>query len=315
MLRDDVHLRVGVVYAYDDESTFNPDWRPRVEAAMRQAAEAFTELTEGRATVDVELLGEARTQTYCWTPAVLGVREGDRTWPLPGSQFRWTSAMAGDGPIDILPVPGAQKVRVGLDEYQQRVVEIACPNPLAAAAPMFPEAGDFEREILGALGTDAARYDRVSVVFGRLGRLNAYESAENLEYRCSVLEGVIEAYSNLWFSENALRTGGLVDCTAARGVGFYETPGFQTVAHELLHILGAADIYDTGTTIGMDVPARDAATELDARAQYSIMGNNTRPCIEANDRPRSASEALCTAADLDQVYLDRFNRHRIGLPD
>ena len=82
--------------------------------------------------------------------------------------------------------------------------------------------------------------------------------------------------------------------------------------HEILHYLGAVDVYSAGMSEGID-QERSEALQVDSRVGESVMGDEFRSCM---DTGRYVKEGVtCSEDELEQVYLDRYNRALLGFID
>ena len=161
-------------------------------------------------------------------------------------------------------------------------------------------------EIENKLNFKFEDYDGVFIIFGRLGTPSP-EETHFYDYKCWVADGIIGGYSNLMMGEDSIMSGGLIDCEKFGPKGtnekFYYKTGWHTMVHEILHRLGAVDVYETGTTFGI-ISEREKSLIIDPRTDESIMGNDEKKCM---------LNFSCSADDLNSVYLDKYNRFNIGL--
>ena len=209
----------------------------------------------------------------------------------------------------------------GYTKVQQRQLDIRCDQGI-----FFDNRTD--SSILNNVRESASRelnfqlsdYDYIVVIFGKFGQILPNESIENKYYRCHSLRGVIGGFSDMVIGENSLLTNGLVDCRESTDDSswhnsFYDDEGWKIMPHELLHDLGAVDIYDTAGFVEI-YSERERAQSMDSRYKESIMAERKVPCEEYFDINKTSNPnyvPTCTQNKLDQVYLDKLNREKIGI--
>ena len=160
-------------------------------------------------------------------------------------------------------------------------------------------------EIASNLDFNFDDYDGVFIIFGRLG-IPLMSEPHFYDYKCRVSDDIIGGYSSLIMGEDAIKSGGLVDCALhhpTESDRFYYRTGWHMIAHEILHNIGAVDVYDTSLSFGI-ASDREISLLIDSRTDESIMGNDEKPCM---------IDFSCNSEDLDEVYLDKYNRFNIGL--
>ncbi len=377
---DNVNYKLGLIYVYDDESTYNPDWENEFEVINSKVLNSIKTTTNNRVNPSMEILGEVQSDLFCWNPATAGVKcyNGDSFIysRLPGSSFgdndfdidcerieltedcpkckieEITRLEMGEGDIICYPgnlygfetLPGECNnqfktflcdgstgtlildcTRCGCEEGQfcNEVSGMCVSNPLINNYRVSVDCGDYSflgvdnlglnEEISDKLSINFDDYDGVFLIFGKFGHVLPDENDINLRYRCGVLSGAIGGYSNLIMAENSIKSGGLIPCDIW-GVPFYDKMGWHMMVHEILHRFGAVDIYDTGTTFGYDTSFyRNRARLIDSRADESIMGNEDRECIDEGGYETDGN--ICTEEELEQIYLDKYNKQKVGLPE
>jgi hypothetical protein len=185
----------------------------------------------------------------------------------------------------------------GFEKYVARSVSYDTGNKL------FPDArvDILESEARQKLSTfNPLNYDAVFYVYGRFTQLLPYDT-ESLRTLCGSVFPVIGGWSSLVLGENAVTKIGFVDCSQIGfgDRGFYLTTGWHALLHEILHTFGACDAYQTGTHFGLQTCRAEAAA-IDARIDESVMGDNKKPCMRS---------FTCTESQLNEVYLDSYNRN------
>jgi hypothetical protein len=98
--------RIGVVYAYESDKTYNFDWRQQVEPLFPKVRDSLLEISGCKLNYSFDILGSIQTNQFCWNPAEVGVSYNESitkidrhtnqiiskeflitTTPLPGSDF------------------------------------------------------------------------------------------------------------------------------------------------------------------------------------------------------------------------------------
>jgi hypothetical protein len=133
-----------------------------------------------------------------------------------------------------------------------------------------------------------------------------------MHYKCYQEGGGIVAIPSM-IGENTLFNGQgenyFIDCPSEGfpTFGEYAKPGWQILTHELLHLLGAKDVYNTFI---LGDSYYDEASEIDSNINKSIMGDNLRDCMEGY---QELDGDLCSLEDIEDLYLDKYNRILMGL--
>jgi hypothetical protein len=360
--------RIGLLYVSQNNETYNPEWRSKIEPILSKTKQVMSDLTDNKTDYTFEILGETETDKYCWNPAGMGfVQQSEYTkvdvstneivssfttisnTRMPGSAFRWNSVTANllterneiednreyfikevntsynDCPnCSLSPMEDKKDsmneylIENNIDnyyytEYEENRLSMDCSkNDLSQWSVDFSDMESIKNIASRELNFSLDDYDDIIIIIGEFGQILASESEDNLNYRCSTMEGVIGGYSNLIFAENSLYSNGFIDCSNSTNAAnsFYDGRGWIIIAHELLHHLGAVDVYNTGFSFGINSHLEEAQS-LDPKYRESIMGDNMTPCMldfEVNRDP------LCTQYELDNyVYLDKLNRQKIGV--
>lgn len=302
--------KLGLVYIYDGPDTYNPEWRTKIEPIRGKTVTALRNLLGTKIDPSLDILGEVKTSVFEWNPAKIGI-----TWKtdittfyesLPGSSFLQTSfKLPTDQTMVAVDCPTATKCGIEA-EGDYTIVRINSNK-----APDYKNLWQsnklslLNQEISQKLNINFSDYSGVVIVFGRLGR-PLDTDPKYLQWYCSGARSQLDGYSNLIMSENSLiePTNYLIDCgTAKKGMSvYYQKVGWHTLVHEILHRFGTVDIYETGFVFGIK-SEREKALAVDPLADQSIMGNDKQPC----------NGKICTQAELERVYLDKYNRQIMGL--
>jgi hypothetical protein len=351
--------KLGVIYLYESENTYNPTWRHNLIVNINKIEEALLNITNNKANYSLTILGEIKTDDFCWNPAFLGVNLTQRIikkdsntkkiisediintiMPLPGSGFGTRTIIIDstkkikDNKLIIEEIVNLElncpscKIyyRDRTKEFQDIFlednflevntthIEIDCKNNIVDEKFNETKLLNLKLKASKSLGFELTDFDEIILIFGKSGRILPYESKENLHFRCKTSISFIGGYSHLIFAENEfISQGDYVDCFK-EGYGgiWYEPVGWHIFVHEFLHPLGAVDIYDVGTTFGYESPAyhRNEALKIDNKADQSIMGNSERECKQLSQKTKNDE---CSKEELEKVYLDSYNKKRMGL--
>ncbi len=370
------NYKLGLVYVFTDQNNYNPAWRTDFSSIGTKVIQGIANSTNGKIIADINILGEVRTDIFCWNPAKLGVKcnkhGGNATYsPSPGSSFMIDSGIQFCTSVDtnncnncsvkLLQKPesgvGDKNCNVGqgsagletpanqcnqglycdgitgqlvadctkcgcpndnaCDSYSGQcsfhsdekayVISIGCNNTLDFHNLwQTSKLDELNRQISTDLGFNFQDYNGVFIIFGRLG-IPLMTESHFYDYKCITGDAIIGGYSNLIMGEDSIKSGGIVDCKTYGPPGasqnFYYRTGWHLLVHEILHRLGAVDVYDTGTAFGI-YTQRDLALLIDSNANQSIMGDDAPSCMSTFD---------CAAQQLDSIYLDRYNSYLTGL--
>lgn len=374
----------GILYVYWNNDTYNSLWREKISPIIEKTKSTLLTLTEGKADYSFDILGEIKTQEFCWNPSRLAWASQQKQWKIDTStgeivdywELEYTDETdeyhRGD-PTNLNIIPGSDfgTYSYSLISYEQRIFEDGkeyllrfeseiyyndCNNckiyeedKTQEYQDQYPEKNytyfsetylefdcgennlikqkhnstktyELKRRASEELGFSLDDYDGIILIFGKLGPLLPDESDINHYRRCHSITAFWGGYANLVMAENALYQTGFLDCseydsTSANYYGFYMQEGWTLIPHELLHHLGAVDVYSTGTVFGVTTYL-DEAKELDPRYMESIMGDRLKPCMADLDTPmggQGSRNNLCSQEELAEAYLDRLNRQKIGL--
>jgi len=203
----------------------------------------------------------------------------------------------------------------GCDSFLGKSYKVAmnCENALPNSTVRGEKQQQLENEISQKLNFQFSDYDGIFVIFGSFGPpLDTEERF--LSYKCSGIYPYIGGYSTLEMAENAILepVSYLVNCsqlnTQSHMESFYLKVGWHTMVHEILHRFGAVDVYETGSVFGITT-YRDEALKIDSRTDESIMGDDLKSCMDRDGYEKDG--VICSKADLDAVYLDKYNAQRI----
>ena len=339
------NIKFGLVYIYNTPDTYNPNWKNDIGEIIPKTEKGLREVTDNKINVSIEILGEVQTDIYCWNPPKIGLKykspdgifDSGRIFTgkifydvLPGSSLgtlgdksEWTYP----GKLLELDCDRCKTEIKGEDSF---MVSIDCESQGSKENKPYLLKEQISKELNIKLvkfhGFDKFEgYDGVFIVFGRLGR--PLDSEERfLEWFCSGMYSRVEATSGFLFSENSLiePNNYFIDCTKfaynennctqeGKCHGLYQKVGWHTIVHEILHQFGAVDIYNTGTDLRESTENiktnREKALERDSRAKESIMGDDSKNCIEEGGYEKDGK--ICTKEELEEVYLDKYNKERI----
>ena len=305
-------LKYAVIYVYESADTYNPNWHD-IKKSFDKVSAALESLSGGKHKAEFDILGEKKINDYCWNPATLmGYKTtgGLKFYAVvPGSQFSINSGVWAGSVADVSTTCPHCKVSQVKDDVS---VENTCANKIPNFAYDEGGFGAMKQRLLQELTTNPGQYDDTMIVFGRLGP--AVYDANYTEYRCKTSgAGPILAFSNFATSEYVLdNPNPIINCAKYATLpppairAEYENINWKVVLHEILHHFGAVDVYQTGLNLGV-TSQYGQALSVDPNVQESIMGNQHKPCQDLADKG-----VLCTLDQLDQIYLDTYNRKLMG---
>jgi hypothetical protein len=318
-------LNYGLVYVYDSADTYNPNWQTEFNDIKQKIEASFPTFTD-KVTVTIDILGEIQTDTFCWNPGEIGVEwdvTGDdgSTWtqliPLPGSTFNFPKYTVQDGYQ--LKSSTCTNCKFETDDVGEHYA-IDCSSPLADYENLFStgKIGKLHQEISNELSINYNDYAGMFVIFGKFG-IDTRDT-RYLEFTCTTGFPETGGYSVLIMAENAITNVYYEDCSQFNNLGAelgaYLQPGWHRMVHEILHRIGAVDIYSTGFSHGTK-SYRDKALEVDPRADESIMGDSIRPlCMEdasTGERGYEYDGTMCSTQELESIYLDLYSKQIIGI--
>ncbi|MDO8516915.1 MAG: hypothetical protein Q7S33_02215 [Nanoarchaeota archaeon] len=384
---DSLDYKLGLVYVYNNKDTYNSNWKGEFEEINKKVEKGIKESTNNKINASITILGEVKTDNFCWNPARIGVicqkdnsssnniyydklpdssfvggeptlycnsikfidcenckaelvkkeessygnkicNKGDEKWEtMPGkcnSNFKTFYCDGSTGNLTIDCTLCGCENNLICDEYSGRCmnsldnklykIKSDCENPLYQTS-LFESYrfGLLKEQISSELNFNFENYDGIFIIIGNYG----YPLKNDplfLEWDCNKGFGypIIGGYSNLVMAENFIKSdGGLIDCSTTHNKRLsYEARGWHSMVHEILHKLGALDVYDTGTAFGLENEKKEASI-MDLRINESIMGNNFKSCME--DGNLEKDDNVCTNQELDEIYLDEYNKQKIGL--
>ena len=308
---DDINYQLGMVYVYSDQDTYNLNWQAEFSDINQKVVNGVNTSLDNKVNLTIDILGEISTDIFSWNPARVGgkfelINGGISMYKrIPASSF----GVCEEKLIDWTLVESyCNNCIIEDGVWKSSASNLLCSNQFRSA-----HLEELNQQISQTLSFDFSDYDGVFVIFGKLGKILPNEDNKNLIYRCDVGEGVIGGYGDLTMAENSIKSGGLVDCHLLdpNRFGFYDHMGWHFMVHEILHRFGAVDVYDTGTIFGYDPSFyRNRARMIDPLTDTSIMGNGDLLC---SDHDYAKPGFTCTQLQLDNIYIDKYNRQKIGL--
>src|SRR3989339_1078257 len=324
------NYKLGLVYVYSSEETYNPNWRVDLGKVLPKVENSLTNVSDGRIQPSIEILGEVKTDVFEWNPAEIGIKLENCLKKIENPDepnqrvvFENCNVIYDQLPNSVFAVSSTNfaSTRKKIEENgkqlleisEWRIVQLECSECVIETKDeteeintLFPD-DNYESyvetivkmnsektltsenlfntnklemlktEIEGNLKIDYNNYDGVFIVFGKLGRPLSTDR-HFLEWACSGIHSSIGGYSNLIMSENFLMEPDnyFIDCRSLNpsdefGSSHYLKVGWHQMVHEVLHRLGAVDIYVTGPMFGIRSD-REKALEIDTRADESVMG-------------------------------------------
>lgn len=293
------HYTYGLVYVYSDEDTRNPNWQEDLEEVIPKVKAGILELSGNRIDIDIKILGEIKTDDFCWNPATVGAKFRDKEtgeiiyMRTPGSEFKVSS----------IDVSGLELIENYCDKciLEGNYYKINCSKPFPSDTNSQIN-GQASRELNFSYGD----YDGVFMIFGRMAHVLP-NSDEELNYRCNYMIPSLRGYSDLAMGENSILSGGLINCSKFNKPSYYAGIGWHGMVHELLHRFGTIDVYEYGGNNA----SRMRALEIDPRADESVMGNDYKSCMEPGHFETDGN--ICEIGMLEKLYLDKQNKQLIGI--
>ncbi|HIH38710.1 hypothetical protein J4460_05460 [Candidatus Woesearchaeota archaeon] len=306
-------LHIGVVYLYHDNETMSDDWDEFLNSLSSRMTEEFGALFDNRVNVSIITLGSFQASSLFWTPAKVGFLyewDGSKKYGrMPGSELLISPALTLQGHF----LESYCRKCTILQDNDAFTISLDQPG-LFTYDTLIRRQGlhRLQEQVRLSFGYDPRSFDVIVYIFGNVGLLIPNDPA-SLQYRCTTIGGIVNGIEpGIVLGENSLRAGGLVNCSSVNATSFYDKPGWHIMMHEILHYLGAVDVYSAGMSEGID-QERSEALQVDSRVGESVMGDEFRSCM---DTGRYVKEGVtCSEDELEQVYLDRYNRALLGFID
>jgi hypothetical protein len=157
---------------------------------------------------------------------------------------------------------------------------------------------------------DLSNYDYKVIILGRAGPIIPQTGKKEKHFFCNTIT-TGETIGYAWggddviiMVENGLKIPSYYKCPSFIK---FAMPGWQQIVHEILHKFGAVDVYEFDWQKN---PNREKALKLEPESEVdkSIMANGW-----AGYCSKYRATYSCTASDLEKIYLDKFNRIKLGL--
>ena len=304
-------LKYAVIYVYESADTYNPNWTDAKKSFDKVSAK-LESLSGGKTKVDFDFLGEKKINDFCWNPATLLSYElpsGKKVYSsVPGSTFETNVLELSAGIKNINTSCPHCKI---IENDESVSVQNTCENKIPNFAYSDGGFSAMKQRLLKELSNNPEQYTDTIIIFGRFGPPLFDEHYD--EYLCNGFHATTLGWSNFALSEYAVNTPNqIVDCNKYKTLippavsASYENSGWQLILHEILHHLGAVDVYQTGLSIGTKSDYQKALA-VDSDVRQSIMGDIYEPCQDL-----LSSGIYCTQDQLDSVYLDKYNRQIMG---
>ncbi len=275
-------------------------------------------------------MGEYRANNLCWNPAKVAFERDNPTFPGTfEKRLRLYTEM-----------PGSWIEVVDNDVYFPKsdvILWSDCPPDRCEehSKPDFPDLKFFRAECISkqhallkndlnwitplidtlkSNNLDLSNYDYKILVMGKSGPIIPQDGEREKYHFCTTAMHRIVGYNAgaIVMSENGLKMPSYYFCEGPYSGGgtpdtIFKMPGWQGITHEVLHAFGACDVYEAGigtTTCRNEALKLESAEEVDK----SIMANGW-----AGYCGRHKSKYSCTIEDAEKIYLDRYNRIKLGL--
>ena len=305
-------LKYAVIYISESDDTYNSNWR-NIKESFDKVSAGLTSLSGGKYDVKFDLLGEKRINNFCWNPAAFFSFDSMYI-PFPGTQFDGQNSTSFCTTGNISSVAACPHCKItepgvlGCTVGRTVSIENTCSNKIPNFSYDDGGFSNMKQTLLSQLSNNPGQYTDTVIVFGRLGP--AVFDSHYAEYECTGVHSTTLGWSNFALSEYALQpVSPVIDCSRfnpPEAAVKYNDIGWKVILHEILHNFGAVDVYHTGMAVGVNSDYQEALA-IDPRVNESIMGDRREPCMDL-----SRSGIVCTESQLDQVYLDKYNRAKMG---
>lgn len=323
-----VEYKIGIVYVSESADTYNANWQTDIYPNKSKIENALNDMFSKKSKkFIVDFLGEYRANNLCWNPNKVAfilefidypgsIEEGTRV-TIPGGYL-----CQGDT-CDYTCIDKNKTVLWSDVMSQSRYEEYSNPD--------FPNSQCFRAKcenkyftlslqninwivpFLNELQSSISfsNYDYKVIVLGKAGPIIPDIGGREKDYFDTVMTtGDIMGYyapssKVIVMTENGLR---LPSFYSAKNGNKIFMPGWQQIVHEILHQFGAVDVYEPA--LFQQNTSREEALKLEPKSEVdkSIMANSWAGYC--NDYWSAYS---CTAQDTEKIYLDKFNRAKLGL--
>jgi len=328
------YKKIGIVYVSESNETYNANWRTDLYSNKSKIENALNNIFSKKGEkFTVDFLGEYRANNLCWSPSKIafivkstssgncgkGGGCGDIEWyiKMPASEL-----VNGAGNYTCFP-----KDRVVLwsdcdstrceefnhpDFPDSRCFRLKCDQKhFTLSLQNLSWIDPFAKELQSSISF--SDYDYKVIVLGKAGPIiPEIGEKEKYYYDTVMTSGDIMGYYSpsskiIVMAENRLKIPSYYQNSEDASWTKFFMPGWQQIVHEILHQFRAVDVYKPGYF--QQNLNRDEALKLEPESEVD-------KSIMANGWPGYCSDyqsTSCTAQDTEKIYLDKFNRIKLGL--
>jgi hypothetical protein len=321
------YKKIGIVYVSESNETYNANWRTDLYSNKSKIENALNDIFSKKGeNFVVDFLGEFRANNLCWNPARIAfiqesstgggtmysrmpaseLSQGAGNYYCLGNYNYWTTIWSDCNPDRCEEFNNP-------DLPNQPCFRINCQQkPFVLSLQNLSWVGPFLNDLQSSFSF--SDYDYKVIVLGRAGPIIPQTGDKEKHFFDTVFtSGDIMGYyapssKIIVMTENGLRIPSYYHYSGEATWTKFFMPGWQQIVHEILHQLGTVDVYKPGYF--QQNPNRDEALKLEPESEVdkSIMANGWPGYC--NDYQSTYS---CTAQDTEKIYLDKFNRIKLGL--
>ncbi|MDI6602570.1 MAG: hypothetical protein QME57_00415 [Patescibacteria group bacterium] len=319
------YKKIGIVYVSESDQTYNPNWRTELYFNKSKIENGLNNIFSKKGIkFVVDFMGEFRANNLCWNPRRIAfIQEFIK---YPGSLEKgWYTQMPGselsEGVGNYICNPKDRKTLwsdcppARCEEFNHpdfpdsQCFRVKCDQKFFTLSLQNPTWIDPLLNNLEANNFNFSNYDYKVIILGKAGP-NIPQIGEKEKYHfCRAMTvGDIMGYTSssnlIVMTENGLRIPSYYKCPDFTKLAM---PGWQQIIHEILHTFGAVDVYEFDWQKN---PSREEALklELEVEVEKSIMANGWFGYCNKHQATYS-----CKPEDLEKIYLDKYNRIKLGL--
>lgn len=321
--------KIGIVYIWEGEETYNPNWRRDLFPNKNKIEKALNDIFRSqRKKFEVEFLGEFRARKLCWNPSKIAFILEFSLYPdsiekgwylsMPGSElipssenYSYLCFSKNDKILWSDCPPTRCEEFTHPNRPDDKCFRIPCENKYFTLAT---ENQHWIKHLLNELEPkfNFSNYHFKVIVLGRAGPIIPQIGEREKHFFDNYMtSGEIIGYSTpevIVMTENGLRIPSYYHRTGEVTFTKFFMPGWQQIVHEILHHFGAVDVYEP--PLFEQNLYREEALKLEPESEVdkSIMANGW-----AGYCNKYISYYRCSAEDTEKIYLDKYNRIRLGL--
>lgn len=322
------YKKIGIVYVSESNETYNANWRTDLYPNKSKIENALNDIfsKKGEKFV-VDFLGEYRANNLCWNPNRIAFIQESAYYPGSIEKGWYTQIPGGQlcqGSCNYTCLP---KYRTTLwsdcsqsrcEEYNNpdfpdsQCFRVKCDNKyFTLSLQNLSWIDPFLNELQSSVSF--SNYDYKVIVLGKAGPIIPEIGEKEKHFFDTVaVSGEIMGYyapssKLIVMTENGLRIPSYYHYSGEAIWTKFFMPGWQQIIHEILHTFGAVDVYKPGYF--QQNLNREEALKLEPESEVdkSIMANGWPGYC--NDYQSTS----CTAQDTEKIYLDKYNKIKLGL--